>query len=39
MTLILERGGEFHIDYGYENLSDNNIVYRRKQWKKKYLSL
>lgn len=39
MTLILKRSGEIHIDYGYENLNDNSIVYRRKQWKKKYLSL
>jgi uncharacterized protein (TIGR01741 family) len=39
MTFILERNGEFHIDYSYENLNDNSIVYRRKQWKKKYLNL
>ena len=37
MTFILERNGEFHIDYGYENLNNTSIVHRRKQWKKKYL--
>lgn len=38
ITLILERNGELHIDYSYENLRDTSIVYRRKQWKKKYLN-
>lgn len=39
MTFILERSGEFHLEYGYENLNENSIVYRRKQWKKKYLNI
>lgn len=39
MTFILQRSGEFHLDYGYENLNDTSIVHRRKQWKKKYLNL
>lgn len=37
MTFILEYSGKFHIDFGYENLSDSNNLDRRKQWKKKYL--
>lgn len=37
MTFELESDGQFNIDYGYENLEETDVVFRRKEWEKKYL--
>lgn len=39
MTFILERDGEFNIDYGYEDLNVSDEIQRRRKWEEKYLNV
>jgi hypothetical protein len=36
-TFILHASGTFDIDYGYDDISLDQVVERRAAWKKKYL--
>ncbi|MCM3087670.1 antitoxin YezG family protein [Bhargavaea ginsengi] len=36
LTFILECNGQFHVEYGYENLRDVEMVEQREAWKAKY---
>jgi len=36
MTFILEPNGKFHIDYGYEDMSEVDPGEQREAWKAKY---
>ncbi|WP_336511071.1 immunity protein YezG family protein [Bhargavaea massiliensis] len=36
MTFILERNGKFHIEYGYEGMSEVDPGEQREAWKAKY---
>jgi Protein of unknown function, DUF600 len=36
-TFILHVGGKFDIDYGYDDISLDEVVERRAAWKRKYL--
>lgn len=37
MTFLLKSDGWFNINFGYENLEETDVIYRRKEWEKKYL--
>ncbi|MED1741415.1 DUF600 family protein [Bacillus swezeyi] len=39
LTMMIQRDGEFNIDYDYEDLSDANDHKRKIVWKHKYLGL
>jgi hypothetical protein len=36
LTFILECNGQFHVEYGYEDLRDVDMVEQREAWKTRY---